>query len=91
MNKYEEIKELRDHNESLMRINREYNQRAIKMIEDNSKLIIEIDRLKGIITKPNNTEVLKTVYQENEAVFWLRIEKVQLLQIKKKGVSVKEL
>jgi GTPase len=37
-----------------------------------------------------NTEVLKTAYQENEVVFWLRIEKSQFSQIQKQGVSVKE-
>jgi GTPase len=38
-----------------------------------------------------STEVLKTVYREKEVIFWLRIKKSQLAQIKKKEVEIKEL
>jgi len=38
----------------------------------------------------DNYEILKTVYQEKEAVYWIRARKHKLAYIKKQGLEVKE-
>lgn len=38
-----------------------------------------------------NCEILKTTYQENESVYWIKIKKAKLEYLKKKGISIKVL
>ena len=38
-----------------------------------------------------NCEILKTTYQENESVYWIKIKKAKLEYLKKKGISIKNL
>lgn len=52
---------------------------------------VPFERMNAVNFFHRNAEVLKTIYREQEAVFWLRIKREQLHLIQKQGFMIKKL
>ena len=51
---------------------------------------VPFNRMKVVNYFHDNYEILKTVYKEKEAVYWIRAQKHKLAYIKKQGLKIKE-
>jgi len=63
------------------------------MFKDRIEVVVRLpfDKMEKIRFFHNECEVLKTSYQEKEAVFWVKMDKQKIAFLKKQGLTIKEL
>lgn len=63
-----------------------------KVSKDMVEIVVKVpfNRMKVVNYFHDNCEILKTVYKEKEAVYWIRAQKHKLAYIKKQGLKIKE-